>query len=54
MKVYEPIDGEKEFTGELVEFMDGTAKIAYKVKTKTKEVEIPFNKIAKAHLAVTF
>ncbi|PWU68835.1 MULTISPECIES: ribosome maturation factor RimP [Gracilibacillus] len=54
VKVYEPIDGEKEFTGELVEFMDGTAKIAYKVKTKTKEVEIPFNKIAKAHLAVTF
>ncbi|WP_277677860.1 ribosome maturation factor RimP [Gracilibacillus dipsosauri] len=54
VKVYEPIDGEKEFTGELVEFTDGTAKIAYKVKTKTKEVEIPFNKIAKAHLAVTF
>ncbi|SFM31622.1 ribosome maturation factor RimP [Gracilibacillus orientalis] len=54
VKLYEPISGEKEFTGDLVDFKDGNATIRYKEKTKQKEVEIPFAKIAKARLAVTF
>ncbi|WP_163536832.1 ribosome maturation factor RimP [Gracilibacillus sp. YIM 98692] len=54
VKLYQPIDGEKEFSGELVDFTDGYVKISYRVKTKKKEVEVPFDKIAKAHLAVTF
>ncbi len=54
VKLYEPISGEKEFTGDLVDFKNGSATIRYKDKTKQKEVEIPFAKIAKARLAVTF
>ncbi|MFD2657164.1 ribosome maturation factor RimP [Gracilibacillus thailandensis] len=54
VKLYEPIAGEKEFTGDLVDFKDGYATIQYKEKTVQKEVEIPFAKIAKARLAVTF
>ncbi|KAB8138775.1 ribosome maturation factor RimP [Gracilibacillus oryzae] len=54
VKLYEPINGEKEFIGELVAFDNNVAKISYKDKTRTKEVEIPFEKIAKAHLAVIF
>lgn len=54
IKLYEPINGEKEFTGKLLQFDNNIAKISYKDKTKTKEVEIPYEKIAKAHLAVIF
>jgi ribosome maturation factor RimP len=52
VKLFEPIDGEKSFEGILVDFTDNTATIEYKVKTRKKRVEIPFNKIAKARLAV--
>ncbi len=54
IKLYEPIAGEKEFTGELIDFKEGYASIRYKDKAKKKVVEIPFKKIAKARLAVTF
>ncbi|WP_163971255.1 ribosome maturation factor RimP [Oceanobacillus halotolerans] len=54
VKLYEPIDGNKEYTGELIAFEDDIATISYKEKTRKKEVEIPYNKIAKARLAVTF
>lgn len=53
VKLYEPIDGQKEYEGILTEFTDNMATIEYKVKTRKKLVEIPFNKIAKARLAVT-
>ncbi|MGP4107021.1 ribosome maturation factor RimP [Virgibacillus sp. L01] len=53
VKLYEPIDGQKEYEGILKEFTDNVATIEYKVKTQKKLVEIPFNKIAKARLAVT-
>ncbi len=53
VKLYEPIDGQKEYEGILKEFTDNVATIEYKVKTRKKLVEIPFNKIAKARLAVT-
>lgn len=54
VKLYEPIDGEKEYEGILKAFADHTATIEYKKKTRTKQVSIPFEKIAKARLAVTF
>lgn len=50
--LYVHIDGEKEFEGTLIKFENDTATIEYKVKTRKKEVEVPFDKIAKARLAV--
>ncbi|RST75515.1 ribosome maturation factor RimP [Siminovitchia acidinfaciens] len=54
VKTYEPIDGEKEFEGKLTEFNGETLKIDVKIKTRTKTFEIPFEKVAKARLAVVF
>lgn len=53
VKLYEPIDSEKEYEGLLLGFSSHTARIEYKIKTRKKVVEIPFNKIAKARIAVT-
>ncbi|MGY0691595.1 ribosome maturation factor RimP [Virgibacillus sp. FSP13] len=53
VKLYEPIDGEKEYEGILKDFTDHVVTIEYKIKTRKKQVEIPYNKIAKARLAVT-
>ncbi|MFC4320144.1 ribosome maturation factor RimP [Litchfieldia salsa] len=54
VKTYEPIDGEKEFEGELTEFDGKAIKIAIMIKTRKKTVEIPYEKVASARLAVTF
>ncbi|WP_249869750.1 ribosome maturation factor RimP [Oceanobacillus saliphilus] len=54
VKLYERIDGEREFEGILKAFKDDTATIEYKIKTRKKTVEIPYDKIAKARLAVMF
>lgn len=54
IKLFEPINGEKEFTGTIGRFENDIIYLTYKDKTKEKEVEIPFAKVAKAHLAVTF
>lgn len=54
IKLYERIDDEKEFEGILKEFKDDIAIIEYKIKTRKKTVEIPYDKIAKARLAVMF
>lgn len=54
IKTYEPIDGEKEFEGKLLEFTGDHIKLEMKVKTRTKQVEIPFEKVAKARLAIVF
>ncbi|RYG73845.1 ribosome maturation factor RimP [Lentibacillus lipolyticus] len=53
IKLYEPLDGQKEYEGTLKTFDGETATIEYKVKTRTKTAEIPYKKIAKARLAVT-
>lgn len=53
VKLYEPIDGEKEYEGTLKDFTNKIASIEYKIKTRKKVVEIPFDKIAKARIAVT-
>ncbi|MUV39924.1 Ribosome maturation factor RimP [Lentibacillus sp. JNUCC-1] len=54
IKLYEPIDGEKTYEGVLIHFADKIATVEYKIKTREKQVELPFEKIAKARLAVTF
>ncbi|MBC5635999.1 ribosome maturation factor RimP [Ornithinibacillus sp. BX22] len=53
VKLFEPINGEKAYEGILVNFSNNVATIEYKVKTRKHQVEIPFEKIAKARLAVT-
>ncbi|WP_075980891.1 ribosome maturation factor RimP [Bacillus massilinigeriensis] len=54
IKLYEPLDGEKTFEGILKEFNGETVTIEMKIKTRKKLIEIPFEKIAKARLAITF
>jgi len=54
IKLYEPIDGDKEYEGILKEFKDNTLTLEYKIKTQKKLVKIPYDKIAKARLSVMF
>ncbi|MEK6454104.1 ribosome maturation factor RimP [Caldifermentibacillus hisashii] len=54
IKTYEPIDGEKIFEGILQEFDGTNVTIEVRVKTKSKVIQIPYNKIAQARLAVVF
>lgn len=54
MKTYEPIEGEKTFEGILTAFDGENVTLEIKVKTRKKTINIPYEKIAKARLAVTF
>ncbi|MDX5474555.1 MAG: ribosome maturation factor RimP [Bacillaceae bacterium] len=54
VKTYEPIDGSKTFEGELISFENDTLTISVMIKTRKKEVAIPYEKVAKARLAVSF
>jgi len=54
IKTYEPINGEKSFEGTLVEFDGQHLKIEVKIKTRKKSVDIPYEKVANARLAVVF
>ncbi|SFA73546.1 MULTISPECIES: ribosome maturation factor RimP [unclassified Bacillus (in: firmicutes)] len=54
VKTYEPIDGEKTFEGKLAEYDGKSVKVEIMIKTRKKVVEIPFEKIANARLAVSF
>ncbi|WP_170007375.1 ribosome maturation factor RimP [Bacillus fonticola] len=54
IKTYEAIDGEKTFEGTLTSFDGSVLKVSHRVKTRMKEVDIPFDKVAKARLAVSF
>ncbi|WP_042356235.1 ribosome maturation factor RimP [Bacillus rubiinfantis] len=54
VKTFEPIDGEKEFEGTLLEFDGQTIKIEIKMKTRKKTIDIPYEKVANARLAITF
>lgn len=51
---YAPIDGEKTFEGLLTGFDGDTIVVEIKVKTRKKTVEIPYEKVAKARLAIVF
>lgn len=52
--LYEPIQGAKSFEGLLTAFEEDTIKLEVLNKTRKQEVTIPYQKIAKARLAVTF
>lgn len=54
VKTYEPIDGEKGFEGKLLEFDGQHLKIEVKIKTRKKSIDIPYEKVASARLAVVF
>ncbi|WP_110929449.1 ribosome maturation factor RimP [Bacillus massiliglaciei] len=54
IKTYEPILDEKEFEGVLTEFDGEQVTLEVKIKTRKKTVIIPYAKIAKARLAITF
>lgn len=51
---YEMIDKAKVFEGELKEVQEEALIVTVKVKTRSKDVTIPFNKVASARLAVVF
>lgn len=54
VKLYQKIDGEKEFVGDLVKFdeAENTITVDYLDKTRHKTVEIPLDKISKAQTLV--
>ncbi|MFC0524177.1 ribosome maturation factor RimP [Pontibacillus salicampi] len=54
VKLYEHLNGEKEIEGKLVSFEQDVAAIEMKRKAKTQRVEVPYDMIAKARLAVSF
>lgn len=51
---YELIDGLKSFEGYLVHVENGVLAIDVKVKHTTKRIEIPYDKVANARLAIAF
>lgn len=54
VSLYEPLDGQKSFEGELTAF-DGTQlELVYHVKGVKKHVSVPLEKMASARLAVQF
>lgn len=54
IKTYEPILSEKEFEGKLTAFDGVEVTLEVRIKTRVKTVVIPYEKVAKARLAVTF
>lgn len=54
IKTYEPILDEKEFEGILTGFDGNEVTVEVTIKTRKKTVVIPYEKVAKARLAVTF
>lgn len=54
IKTYEPIDNNKVFEGVLTGYDGTTVTLEMKIKTRTKVVTLPFEKIANARLAVVF
>lgn len=54
IKTFEPIDGEKIFEGRLTDFDGETVTLEIRVKTKSKTIQIPYQKIASGRLAVVF
>lgn len=54
IKTYEAIDGEKTFEGKLLAFDGETLTVEVKIKTRKKEITIPYEKVANARLAIIF
>src|SRR5690625_3220733 len=53
VSLYVHIDGEKEYEGILTEVAEDIITIEYIFKMRKKQVQIPFDKIAKGRLAVS-
>jgi len=53
VSLYVHIDGEKEYEGILTEVAEDIVTIEYTFKMRKKQVQIPFDKIAKGRLAVS-
>jgi ribosome maturation factor RimP len=49
---YEPVNGQKEFEGRLQAFDENIMSVEVKNKHKTDHIHIPYDKVAKARLAV--
>ncbi|WP_413783516.1 ribosome maturation factor RimP [Peribacillus muralis] len=54
IKTYEPILDEKEFEGILTSYDGKEVSLEVRIKTRKKTIVIPFEKVAKARLAITF
>ena len=54
IKTYEPILNEKEFEGIMTNYDGNEVTLEVKIKTRKKIIVIPFEKVAKARLAITF
>lgn len=54
VSLYVHIDGEKEYEGLLIDVKEDLLTIEYQVLSRKKEIKIPYDKIAKARLAVEF
>ncbi|MBO8155198.1 MAG: ribosome maturation factor RimP [Bacillaceae bacterium] len=54
VKLYRHLNGEKEYEGKLLSFADDQATIEYNDRGRMKQVDIPYDQIAKARLAVSF
>jgi ribosome maturation factor RimP len=54
IKTYEAIEGEKNFEGKLSAFDGETLTLEMKIKTRKKEIAIPYDKVANARLAIIF
>ncbi|CAN7543363.1 ribosome maturation factor RimP [Peribacillus frigoritolerans] len=54
IKTYEPILDEKEFEGILTSFDGEEVTLEVRIKTRKRTIVIPFEKVAKARLAITF
>lgn len=54
IKTYEPIHGGKTFEGILKQFDGTTVTLEVKDKTRLKKVDLPYEKVASARLAVSF
>lgn len=52
VSLYVHIDGEKQYEGTLLNVEENLVTIEYRFKHTKKQVEIPYDKIAKARLAV--
>lgn len=54
LHLHHPINGENIYEGELISVNDEKLVLAYKIKTRTKQIEVDFTNIYKVRLAIKF
>lgn len=52
ISLYEPLEGDKEWLGVLKEVTEDSITLEVKIKTRTKTITLPRNKVAKARRSV--